>query len=202
MKSIANIVTNSKKVNFNLSYNKCRDLSEIDESLPTLIIGFENAKKTIRNFNILKKHYPEQNLWWTYGRTERMSDYIDDTRHFENIAIEKITDSVAYSNIDVINESPVRKMRMLRYLMSDDKKIVYSHYGKILFVYSPRYKTVWGLSLLTMRYFGYDPKKMLSFVFKNKNNSYINDLNEIPVSVKRDYRYDIPKQIVLYEYFS
>ena len=74
-KSVANIITNSNKIDFEFKYNKCKSLEEIDVSLPTLIIGYNNAKRYIKNFNILNKAYPEQKIWWTFLKTEKRVDY-------------------------------------------------------------------------------------------------------------------------------
>lgn len=202
MKPIANIITNYKKVDFDLFYNKCDDISSADKSLPTLVIGYNKAKEIIKDFNILKKSYKEQNIWWTFLKTERMSDYISDLKRFSYEVISEVTKDIRYTNIDLINETPERKVRMLKYLLSDDKKLIYNHYGKVLFVYSPKYKTVWGLSLYTLRYFGYNPKKITSLCKKNKNNVILNGMTEIPVNIKRMFYNDIPKQIALYGYFS
>lgn len=54
-KIIANIITKSNKIDFDFNYNKCKSMEEIDSSLPTFIIGYENAKKFIRDFDILKE---------------------------------------------------------------------------------------------------------------------------------------------------
>ena len=74
-KPVANIITNSNKIDFEFKYNKCKSLEEIDVSLPTLIIGYNNAKRYIKNFNILNKAYPEQKIWWTFLKTEKRVDY-------------------------------------------------------------------------------------------------------------------------------
>lgn len=41
---LANIITTSNKIAFDLPVNKCKDMSCRDENLPTLIIGYELAK--------------------------------------------------------------------------------------------------------------------------------------------------------------
>jgi hypothetical protein len=46
--ALANIVTTSNKIKFDLPVNKCKDLSYIDKSLPTLIIGYDMAKKILK----------------------------------------------------------------------------------------------------------------------------------------------------------
>ena len=55
--ALANIITSSNKVKFDLPVNKCKDISCRDENLTTIIIVYETAKKYIQKFNILKKFY-------------------------------------------------------------------------------------------------------------------------------------------------
>ena len=71
MMKIANIVTRSKKHGFGEEFNVVADCSEIIQGLPTLIIGLNEAKKCIPEFNILRKMYDDGKLWWTYKKTER-----------------------------------------------------------------------------------------------------------------------------------
>ena len=56
--ALANIITNSNKIKFDLPVNKCKDISCRDETLPTLIIGYENAKKYIQGFNYRTLYSP------------------------------------------------------------------------------------------------------------------------------------------------
>ena len=101
-KPVANIITNSNKIDFEFKYNKCKSLEEADASLPTLIIGYNNAKKYIKNFNILVKAYPEQKLWWTFLKTEKRADYDDDIAKFNETVINEHIKDIKYSFIDVI----------------------------------------------------------------------------------------------------
>ena len=58
-KYIGNIVAN-QKYKVDSCFKKCQTLSEIDETLPTLIIGLQNAKNSIKDFKILVKKYTGQ----------------------------------------------------------------------------------------------------------------------------------------------
>ena len=103
---LANIITSSSKLNFDLPINKCRDISCRDEKLPTLIIGYDLAKKYINGFNILKKFYPDQNLYWTFKRTERGVDYENDLKeNIEALNIFKTCIPLTYSTASLLTLS-------------------------------------------------------------------------------------------------
>ena len=201
-KPIANIITNSNKIDFEFNYNKCKSMEEIDKSLPTLIIGLNNAKNYINNFDILKKEYPEQNLWWTFTKSEKRAIYDIDIVKFNSSVINHLIKQVTYSLIDIVNLTLNDKKKLYKYLLSNDDKMIYNHFNKFLFIYSKKYKKIWGLSLSTLRYFGVNTNKLLSKLYKNKSNKQIYDLNNIPIKVRKLLFNDIDKQLVLNEYFS
>lgn len=197
-----NILTNSNKLDFIFKYNKCKSMEEIDSSLPTLIIGYNNAKKYIKNFNILNKAYPEQKLWWTFLKTEKRAEHDEDIANFSKILINEYIKNVKYSLIDIINLTFKDKKKILNYLMnSDDKKLIYNYFNKFLFVYSKKYQTVWGVALSTMRFCGIDTDKHLNRLYDNNNNTKITNLNELPFLIKKETDDNIPYQLALYEYF-
>lgn len=200
-KPVANIITNSNKIDFEFKYNKCKSLEEADASLPTLIIGYNNAKKYIKNFNILVKAYPEQKLWWTFLKTEKRADYDDDIAKFNETVINEHIKGIKYSLIDVIKLRLSEKKEFLRYLLSDEIKLIYNYFNKFLFIYSKNRKTVWGLPLSTLRYCGVNSNKLLSKIYANKNNIKMTAIDSIPSTVKKELGSNIHYQLPLYEYF-
>ena len=201
-KSVANIITNSNKIDFEFKYNKCKSLEEIDVSLPTLIIGYNNAKRYIKNFNILNKAYPEQKIWWTFLKTEKRVDYDDDILKFNEIVINEHVKDINYSLIDVININLSEIKKIIKYfLLDDDIKLVYNYLNRFLFIYSKKYKTVWGISLVTLRFCGINSNKILNKIYNNENNIKITDLSNIPFSIRKQIGDDIHYQLSLYEYF-
>lgn len=200
-KPVANIITNSNKIDFEFKYNKCKSLEEIDLSLPTLIIGYNNAKKYIKDFNILKKAYPEQKIWWTFLKTEKRTDYDEDIVQFNEVVINEHVKDIKYSLIDVINIDFNEKKKIIRYFLSDDKKIVYNYFNKFLFTYSKKYKIVWGISLATLRFCGVNTNKLLNRIYNNTNNTRVSDLNNIPFSLRKQIGDNIHYELSLYEYF-
>lgn len=201
-KSVANIITNSNKIDFEFKYNKCKSLEEIDVSLPTLIIGYNNAKRYIKNFNILNKAYPEQKIWWTFLKTEKRVDYDDDIVKFNEIVINEHVKDINYSLIDVININLSEIKKIIKYFfLDDDIKLVYNYFNRFLFIYSKKYKTVWGISLVTLRFCGINSNKILNKIYNNENNIKITDLSNIPFSIRKQIGDNIHYQLSLYEYF-
>lgn len=202
-KPIANIVTDTLKTRFDIKVNKCKSLEEIDKSLPTLIIGLGNAKKYINNFNILKKEYKEQKIWWTFLRTERMTDYQEDLQSFYETAIKYAVESIDYEYVDILDCGYKRSKNILKYLFaSNDEKIGYiDNNGSFLFIYSRKYKKIWGFSLSTMKFYGINESSINKTIKNIRNIDIINDFSTIPYKVRRIVGDKIHHNIILYGYF-
>lgn len=202
-KPIANIVTDTLKTRFDIKVNKCKSLEEIDKSLPTLIIGLGNAKKYINNFNILKKEYKEQKIWWTFLRTERMTDYQEDLQSFYETAIKYAVESIDYEYVDILDCGYKRSKNILKYLFaSNDEKIGYiDNNGSFLFIYSRKYKKIWGFSLSTMKFYGIKESSISKTINNIRNIDIINDFSTIPYKVRRIVGDKIHHNIILYGYF-
>lgn len=200
--ALANIITNSKKIKFDLPVNKCSDFTCIDESLPTLIIGYENAKKYINDFNILKKFYPKQNIYWTFKRTERGIDYETDLNNFYTTIITEFCDNIKYTLIDVIKLDFKKTRKLIQFAKSDEKKMIFNENNRFLYVYCEKYKTVFGFSLSTAKFFGIKPNKIIKLFKKNENNEFVYDFTNIPYDVKYIIGEKIDKYMALYDYFT
>lgn len=201
-KIIANIITKSNKIDFDFNYNKCKSMEEIDSSLPTFIIGYENAKKFIRDFDILKKSYPEQNIWWTFLKTEKRVDYDNDIKNFNDIIIKKIIEKVKYQLCDIVTMNKNDKKKLWDFILSDNKKIIYNDFNKFLFIYDKENSIVLGLSLSTCRFCGVDTKSLCERIFSIPSNKEIIDFNIIPTIVKKNIQTDVHNLLALYEYFE
>lgn len=200
-KPLANIITNSNKIDFDFEYKKCKSLEEVDKSLPTLIIGLNNAKNYIKNFDILQKEYLEQNIWWTFSKTEKRVIYDTDMLNFNSIVIDKLLDNIKYCLIDCININKIKCRKFIKYLFENKDKLIYNYYNKFVFIYDRKDNIVYGISLLTLRYFGIETNKWLTKIYKNKNNHQVLDINIIPLKIRKKLNNDIHKQLVLYDYF-
>ena len=125
MKKIGNVIVSSPNYKVEDCYNKFLSLSNVDNDLPTMIIGLENAKKYIEGFSIFKKEYWNNMLWWTFSKTEKRSDYDKDIQKFYEICINNIINNIKYYNIN-INELTYGKIKkVIEYIINNNKKIYY-----------------------------------------------------------------------------
>lgn len=182
---IANIVTHSKKHGFGDEFNIVGSCCDIIDGLPTLIIGVNEAKTCIENFNILKKTYDNGDLWWTYKKTERKCDYDDDTEAFTKYAINRFKSSIRYEYIDLLNYPLDRIKKLIRYIDSNErKKIMASRNGDFLFIYSEKYRIVFGLSLSFCEYCGIKKEKVINRIKKNRNNRFCYGFSNVDLLVR------------------
>ena len=121
-KFIGNVIV--RKSNFKVEdcFKKCLSMVEINTSLPTLIIGLENAKTNIDNFNILIKRYENDLLWWTFNKTERRVDYEKDIIDFRNFCIRNVTKNFCYHNINLIETKYSNAKKYIEFIKSIEEK--------------------------------------------------------------------------------
>lgn len=198
---LANIVTSSTKIKFDLPINRCKTINDIDKSLPTLIIGYEMAKKNVDKFNILNKHNEGTNIYWTFKRNERGVDYEDDLKEFYKTVVLDFCDKIEYHLLDFYKLSKTTVKKLIKFAKSDDEKLIYVENNRFLYVYSERYNTVFGFSLSTAKFFGLNPSKIVNLFKNNDKNHFITDFSNIPYEIKYIIGEKIDKYLALYDYF-
>lgn len=201
MKSFGNIVTPYKKAKYDIALNVCTSIEEIDPSVPTLIVGLERARSTIKGFNILKKHYPDQNIWWTYLRTERGDEYETDLESFYKTLLSEATGQHEYRFVDVLRLGYTQTKKLLKYIRGGAPKWWFNDRGVFLFLYDRNHKVVYGLSLSTCRYCGINPDKILWRISSNPANISLKGFKSIPYSIRRRYGDALDNYFPLLEYF-
>jgi hypothetical protein len=90
---VGNIVTKSKLVEEN--FNIVNNFDEIDNDLPTLIIGWEIVKNQIEGISIIHKKI-SQRLYWTFTTKERKVDYEVDLEKFKELCFNQFGDNIPY----------------------------------------------------------------------------------------------------------
>jgi hypothetical protein len=80
------IVTDRKLTNIDGFVEQVNDISLADPTKPILIVGWKKAKQDPRYESILDKQLDE-NVFWTFSKTESRSDFEDDLKNFYNIII-------------------------------------------------------------------------------------------------------------------
>ena len=102
MKKLGYIVTDRKINNVKDFVEVVNDISLTDSTKPVLLVGLENAKKNIENFSILNKKVND-NLFWTFKKTEKRVDFENDINYFYNYIIYNITRNIKYYYINILN---------------------------------------------------------------------------------------------------
>lgn len=171
------VITDNSKVNLDKTFKRCNTLVDTIPQLPTLIIGYKNAQKWVKDYDILKKWYPEQNLYWTFGKTERKYEYDEDIDKFYNISIEKVYKNIKYFYFDLINCSLSETKRFIKYLSNHSRKVVYNERNKFLYIYNENKHTVIGLSLDLCEYIGIKKVNVLNKLKNNKNIIMFNGIS-------------------------
>lgn len=203
MKKLANIVIKGKKNVFGNIYNVVNNCEQIDDTLPTLYIGLEQAKKCIDGFNILKKYYPNQNCWWTFSKTERRNDYITDVQKFQTDIILKVLSEVKYEYVDFIRYTRKRLVKFIKYIKSNNNKICFVTKGSnFIFIYDVKIKCEFGLSLTLCEYCGIDRYKVINHIKENKYNHFIYDMSFLTSETRRIIGDNTHYVLPLYDYFK
>lgn len=174
-KFLGNIVTNGNPDVDRDAFNVVKSIDESVEGIPTLVVGLENARKTIPDFNILNKCYGE--LSWTYSKTEHRCDYEDDLEGFVDMCVRKAVEGVKYTYIDFISYKRGTIRKILAFAKGPSKKTVFLTRGSsFMFVYSETYKTVFGVSLSLCEYIGIPKKKVIRLV---RNAEFVHDTKSL-----------------------
>lgn len=203
MQKLANIVTRGKKDDFSGIYNVVSSCEGIDADLPTLYVGLNSAKKCINNFSILQKHYKEQNCWWTFSKTERRNDYLNDIEKFQEDVILGTLKTIRYEYIDFIRYKRKRIVNFIKYIYSDSDKICFLTRGSnFIFIYDVKLKTVFGLSLTLCEYVGLDKNKIITKIKSNISNRFINGTSFLNIDIKRIIGNNTHYILPLYCYFK
>lgn len=203
MQKLANIVTKCKKNEFSGIYNVVPSCEGIDNTLPTLYIGLNSAKKCIDNFSILQKHYKGQNCWWTFSKTERRNDYINDVEAFQKDVIVNSLKTIRYEYVDFIRYTRKRIVKFIQYIYSDTKKLCFITRGsKFIFIYDVKLKIVFGLSLSLCEYLNLDKAKIIRKIKSNKNNIFIQDTSFLNTDIKGIIGNNTHYILPLYSYFT
>lgn len=202
MRYIANvIVDNNHKLDMDKAVKRCDTVHDVIPSLPTLIIGWHKARDIIKGFNILKKDYPEQNLYWTFSKTERRCDYDVDIVKFYDMAVHRTFDGVRYKYINLINVRYSEIKEFLSYIKGYICKTVLMD-ENFIYVYSKEKRKVYGVSLSLCEYIGIKKEKVTDMVKNNNFNTVIKNDKFLPVKLRRMMNNDRAFILPLYDFYG
>jgi len=146
---IANIVT-TNKVDVTDDINVVKDVNDTIEGIPTLVTSYDWVSKNYDDYEIYDKKL-EENLFWTFARTERRDIFTSDVESFITLANKKLVEDIDYIFIDLIQFRPIVINKIVRKLLSINKKIAFKH-KNMVYIYGD--KLIFGLDLGLVSYMG------------------------------------------------
>jgi len=170
---IGNIVTDNiiKDNNFKV----CTSIDLIDETLPTLIIGWKLVKEMYGdNVSILHKKI-NQRTYWTFNKRERKIDFENDLELFKDFCIESFGENIPYVYFDILYGKKNINYRILRKLLSLKNPITYIDDNGMVYIYSEN--IIFGIDLNILDFFKGKKDKVIKKLKNIKNNVFAN--NEI-----------------------
>lgn len=165
------IVTEKKLKNIDGFVEQVDDISLADPTKPILIVGWKKAKEHPKYSSVLEKQL-DDNLYWTFGKSESRSDFEEDLKIFYNIIYNNILNNINYYYINIykLKYSNIKKLYNI-ILNSDEVKNIYLSNSLL---YIPYERKILGLSLLVLEYCGIPTDKVLNKI-KSKGINIIED---------------------------
>ena len=169
MGKLANIYTTSKYDND--LYNVVDDSTKFISGLPTLIIGWQNVKKLYPEANILDWKINDD-VYWTFGKRERRCEYDERLSKFEELAINRLKETICYKFINLLSSDNDTKIALLNEMGNNEPKVALK-YGDMLYICRAVGTKVIGISLRDIEYQGKSVETIVNLLNKNKAINYI-----------------------------
>jgi hypothetical protein len=182
MKKLGYIVTDKKINNVKDFVGVVDDILLADPTKPVLLVGIENAKKNIKNFSILNKKVND-NLFWTFKKTEKRVDFENDINYFYNYIIYNITRDIKYYYINILKLKYNKIKKLYNILFSGEKNYIYISNNMLYVLYNG---SVLGISLSILEYVNVDTKKIFKKLYSNENNIICTNASDCVKSIKAE----------------
>jgi hypothetical protein len=180
MKYIANIITKSR-LDVGEYINVTKDITKVDLTIPTLIIGWAMVKEIYPNADILNKQISET-VYWTYSNREKRQEYEPDLAKFIKNAFSRLETSIKYTFFNVLTNPLSRNKCLLKYINSPITKIVYIT-DKHIFIYDS--KQVTGVSLSDLEFYGFERERIIDILKRNPYNRLVFSDSFLNFKIKR-----------------
>lgn len=158
------------------------DISKADLTKPTLIIGFDLAKKIAGDISVLDRKINDK-LFWTFKKTERRTDFENDLSIFYNNIINNIINNIKYYYINILNLKYNKLKILYNIIYSGNKKYIYISNNMFYILYK---NAVMGISLNLLEYCSVDVKKHLKRLYNNKNTVICTNSSDCIKNVKSE----------------
>jgi len=193
---IGNIVS-QVEVKTNKLFNSVTDINNIIYELPTLIIGWEFVKLIYRDNkpSILDKEITN-NLWWTFTKKERRSDFEEDNKWFIEKCIENASNKIPYEFLNILTGSKNNIKELIKKITSTKVYSIYIKNNSFIYIFID--DKIIGIDFNAIDFLKIERKKVYRILYSNNNNVFFNEDfldKEIKINIK-------PKNNKLIPYLS
>lgn len=164
------IVTNTKIKNIPNYIQVVSAINDDIVSKPCLIIGLNQAKSLIQNFNILQKKYGDY-LFWTFKKTEKRIEYEKDINAFNLFLIREVIKNIPYCYVSIF-KLKVSNVKNLLYLLKENKLSFYITDKTYFMLYQNK---VYGFSKNDLEYISIKKEHVMKLIEKH-HIIYENDI--------------------------
>ena len=192
MKILGYIVTTRRINNIEGFVEQVNDIESADTTKPVLVVGWQNAKEFAGYKNVLDKQL-DDNLYWTFSKSESRSDFEEDLKAFYKFVIDSVADKIEYEYLNIFNLPYSRTKKIINYLNSTPLKTIYISDNMLYMLVGGR--KIYGLSLDILEYCNIKKTKIIDKIKENPNNRiyYDNWKDSIKLSkVLGNKKYAIP----------
>lgn len=175
MKYIANIVSKTSQ-DVSSFFNVVKDIEDIVQGLPTLIIGWELTKSFFPDQDILESKVTD-NIYWTFSKREKRYRYEQELEKFIARILVELKTSVHYIFFNYMISPPQKRESFHLYLDRGDNYIYLN--SRFIYIYNKRDEITFGVSLCDIRYIGIDEDSFISSLNRMGNNHIVKDMSFI-----------------------
>lgn len=189
---IGNIISNDK-VNINKHFNIYKTYDEVENDLPTLIIGLEKIKESNQPFKFVDRKINE-NLFWTFLKSERRTLFEEDLFYFVEYCYNRLINKNRYVFIDLILNNKEFLKRFFKDIEENQKNITFVN-DKMMYILSNN--NIYGINLSQVDFIGGDRYKLINKIkscskvflegeeifikYKNKLGMFNEEIKYIPL---------------------
>ena len=191
MQKLGYIVTDKKISGVKDFVGVVDDISLTDPTKPVLIVGLDLAKKYIDDFSILEKKVND-NLFWTFKKTEKRVDFENDIDYFYKYIINNITRNIKYYYINILKLNYKSIKKLCNIVFSGEEKYIYISNNMIYLLHEGN---ILGISIQILEYVKIDVKKVFKKLYSAKNNIICTSASECVKSIKGELgnkKYAVP----------
>lgn len=171
MRKIGNIITEIKSSKFPSCFNVYGDLSYIDKSVPTIVVGFDKSVSVFGKVDTINRIDETTGFYWTFAKMESRQDFEKDMEKFMKVCVDNVSCCVEYQYFDVMKYRYSKIKRIISFMNSMERKMCYiTKNNNFVFIYSSKYGKVFGLSLSLLEYMGIPKEKVVARLKSNKMN--------------------------------